>query len=81
MVQNKQRRRKAARLLGDVVNKHYAIDVSTYNNTAVILISQEASKKSHILEAGPFINISIYTNSLIRGPLNIPVSQRGKALL
>ena len=83
MMQNKQRRGKDARLPGDAVNSHYAIDVST-TVTLVIPISQQANEKTHILEAEPLINTSIYTNTntnVTRGPLNIPFSQRGKGLL
>lgn len=75
MMQNKQTRGKDARLPGDAVNSHYAIDVST-TVTLVIPISQQTTEKTHILEAEPLINISIYTNTntnVTRGPLNIPL--------
>lgn len=62
MMQNKQTRGKDARLPGDAVNSHYAIDVST-TVTLVIPISQQTTEKTHILEAEPLINISIYTNT------------------
>ena len=68
-------------------HSHYAVTVRTRNDVTDGLwpypFHSGQTEKTHTLEAEPLMNISHYLRTdkkIVRGPLSIPASPRGKGL-